>query len=112
MNCSLIRSITFEPADVMDYDVSLADGSLASVANNQLILVNADGSNRRVLVDGGPKENNFWVTSPVFSPDGHTLTYSYKGLNLFDIPTGITNFGIADQYGDLLPNGLPFPLET
>jgi hypothetical protein len=98
---------------VTDYDVSLADGSVAYVANNQLILVNADGSNRQVLLDGGSRdENNFWVTSPVFSPDRQILAYGYKGLNLYDITTGISNLAIANQNGDLLPSGMPFPLET
>jgi Tol biopolymer transport system component len=108
-----VAQITFEDVNVTDYDVSLADGSVAYVANNQLIVVNADGSNRQLLLDGGSRdENNFWVTSPVFSPDGQILAYGYKGLNLYDITTGISNLAIANQNGDLLPSGMPFPLET
>src|SRR5688572_20292976 len=48
-----VTQLTFEPLNVTDYDVSIVDGSLAYVASNQLLLANADGSNRRVLVDGG-----------------------------------------------------------
>src|SRR4026209_3025873 len=45
--------LTFEPVDVTDYDVSLADGGVVYVANNQLLLINADGSSRQFLVEGG-----------------------------------------------------------
>src|SRR5215208_134210 len=44
--------LTFESVNVWDYDISVADGSLAYEVNNQLLLINADGSNRRVLVEG------------------------------------------------------------
>ncbi|HZJ24177.1 MAG TPA: hypothetical protein VFD54_12755, partial [Anaerolineales bacterium] len=47
-----IKQITFEPIEVGYYDVSRVDGSVAYVINNQLLLINADGSGRRVLVDG------------------------------------------------------------
>src|SRR5215216_1303116 len=43
------NQITFEPTAVGRYDVSLMDGSVAFVVNNQLLLINADGSGRRVL---------------------------------------------------------------
>jgi hypothetical protein len=81
------RQVTTESVDVNDYDVSLVDGSVAYVANNQLVLVNADGSNRRMLVDGGEVDvNNPFISilsSPVFSPDGQLLAYGYKGLHIF-----------------------------
>lgn len=90
--------LTFEPESVVDYSVSLADGTIAYVANNQLLLTNADGSNRRILVDGGPREaNNPWVTSAVFSPDGKTLAYGHNGLNLYDLATGTSSLVIEDQ---------------
>ena len=108
------RQLTFEPVDVTDYDVSLADGSVAYVANNQLLLVNADGSGRRVLVDGGPlDENNPFVstiTSPVFSPDGQTLAYGHKGLNLYSLSTGSSNLVIENQIEDT-GSGFLFPKE-
>jgi len=107
-----VTQITFEPVNVTDYDISLADGSVAYVANNQMLLVNAHGSNRRVLVDGEPRENNPWITSPVFSPNGQTLAYGHKGLNLYDISTGVSNLVIEDQYGDPHADGLRLPVET
>ena len=66
-----VTQLTFEPAKVEYYDVSWVDGSVAYVSNNQLLTINADGSNRSMIVDGGPRdENNAFLTSitnPVFS---------------------------------------------
>ena len=98
------HQITAEPVNVSDYDVSQADGSVAYVANNQLLWINADGSNRHLLVDGGPADpNNPFVTnlsSPVFSPDGQTLAYGYKGLQLYAVPTGQSTLVIENQIDD------------
>jgi len=90
-----ITQLTFEPSAVGSYDVSMADGSIVYVANNQLLLINADGSGRRMLVDGGPVDpNNQFTTSlssPVFSPNGATIAYSNKGLVLYVVSTGVSN---------------------
>jgi len=98
--------------NVTDFDVSPVDGSVAYVAYNQMLLVNADGSNPRVLVDAWPQENNPWITSPVFSPDGRTLAFGYKGLNLYDISSGVSKLVIEDQWTDPVPDGAQFPIET
>lgn len=103
--------ITSEPANVDDYDVSPADGSVAYITNNQLLLIDADGSNGRLLLDGGSRENNPWVTRPVFSPDGGTLAYGREGLNLFNLSTGVSSLVIPNQYGEPLPGGALFPIE-
>ena len=98
------HQITSEPVNVNDYDVSLVDGSIAYVANNQLLWINADGSNRRVIVDGGPVDpNNPFISnmsSPVFSPDGQTLAYGYKGLQLYTVSTGQSTLVIENQIDD------------
>jgi hypothetical protein len=104
--------LTFEPVNVTDYDVSLADGSLAYVASNQLLLADADGSNRRVLVDGGTGPDLRGFYSPVFSPDGGTLAYAHNGLKLYSLSTGVSNLVIEDQYGDPMPEGQRLPIET
>src|SRR5215216_4674130 len=78
--------LTFEPVTVWDYDISTADGSLAFETNGQLILVNADGSNRRVVAQvtaPNPEAGGFF--HPTFSPDGKTLAYANGGLNLYDL---------------------------
>lgn len=95
--------LTSETESVTDYDVSPVDGSLAYVVGNQFVLSNADGSNRRVLVEGG--------NSPVFSPDGQTLAYARNGLNLYSLSTGTSNLAIKDQMSDA-GNGQLLPVET
>lgn len=97
--------LTFEPGPVENYDVSPADGSLAYISNNQLLLVQADGSGRRLLVDGGAvDENNPYLTrvsNPVFSPDGGTITFNHKGLSLYDLSTGAADLVIEDQWNEI-----------
>jgi hypothetical protein len=106
--------VTSESVDVNDYDVSLADGSVAYVANNQLLLIHADGSNRRMLVDGGEVDvNNPFISSinsPVFSPDGQTLAYGYKGLQLYSLFSGTSELKIENQVDDV-GGGLYVPRE-
>ncbi|HUG34220.1 MAG TPA: hypothetical protein VMJ90_05585 [Anaerolineales bacterium] len=108
------QQITAEPVKVDSYDVSLVDGSVVYVSNNQLLLINADGSDRKVLVDGGTQDEiNPFVTAvrrPVFSPNAQTIAYGYKGLNLYAVATGVSNLVLEDELDDL-GNGAIFPRE-
>lgn len=111
------RQLTFEPDSVGSYDVSPLDGSVVYVADNQMILIQADGSGRRVLVDGGAvDENNPFLTSinsPVFSPDGRSIAYGRGGLNFYSLETGVSNLVIENQWDDagglLIPRELYWP---
>ncbi|MBL8099594.1 MAG: PD40 domain-containing protein [Anaerolineales bacterium] len=109
-----IAQVTFEPVDVEDYGVSPVDGSVAYVVNNQLFTVNADGSNRSMIVDGGAfDEVNPYVNSlrsPVWSNDGQTIAFSYKGLNFYSIVSGQYSLLIPNQLDDQ-GNGFIFPTE-
>ena len=109
-----LTQITREPAAVGSYDVSRVDGSVAYVSNNQLLLVDADGSGRRVLVDGGTLDalNPFVnaVSKPVFSPNGETIAYGYKGLNLYAVASGVGNLALENQIKDQ-GGGFIFPEE-
>ena len=108
------RQITAEPVSVNDYDISRIDGSVAYVANNQLLLINADGSDRRVLVDGGAVDPNnpflSTISSPVFSPDAQTLAYGFKGLQMYSFSTGESDLIIENQIDDV-GGGLFVPRE-
>ena len=105
-----VQQITFEPTTVGRYDVSLRDGSVAYVANNQLLLINADGSGRRVLVNGGtmnpnnPIENN--ISHPVFSPDGQTIAFVHNGLNLYNVTTGVSRLVLGKPVIDPVSGGM------
>lgn len=99
-----VTQLTFEPAHVDDYDVSLVDGSIVYVSNNQLLTVNADGSSRSTIFDGDS------VNSPVWSPNGETIAFAYKGLNFYSILSGQSNRVLEDQIDDL-GGGQTFPRE-
>ncbi|HSG46014.1 MAG TPA: hypothetical protein VLA72_22980 [Anaerolineales bacterium] len=111
---STTSQLTFEPVDVKSYDVSQVDGSVAYISNNQLLWADASGSSRRLLVDGGPvDQNNPFVSrlsNPVFSPDGLTIAYSYRGLNFYSLASGASNLVIENQLEDT-GNGFIFPKE-
>lgn len=109
-----VTQVTFEPASVSEFDVSLTDGSVAYISNNQLLNINADGSNRAMLFDGGAVDNDnpflTIVRSPVWSPDGLTIAFGYKGLNLYSIIEGVSNRVLEDQVSSL-EGGFSFPEE-
>jgi hypothetical protein len=103
--------LTFESINVWDYDISVTDGSLAYEVNNQLLLINANGSNRRVLVEGTANAEGRVFYNPIFSPDGQTLAFAHNGLNLYSVPTGVSSLVIADQMNDM-GDGTILPVET
>ncbi len=100
-NGGVVHQITFEPANVDSYDVSPKDGSIAYASDNQLFLVDAAGAGRRLLIDGGPvNDDTRWTNSvgvPVWSPDGRTLAYSHDGLNFLTLDSGATSRVLENQ---------------
>ncbi len=109
-----LTQLTFEPVKVEDYDVSTVDGSVVYISDNKLYTVNADGSSRSMIVDGGPRDENqpFFnaITNPVWSPNGQTIAFGFKGLNFYSIVSGQYNNVLADQISDV-GNGLLVPQE-
>lgn len=100
-----ITQLTFEPVSVVDYDVSMVDGSVVYEMNNQLILIDANGSNRRALVEGIPNQDTTrGFYRPVFTPDGQTIAYSRSGINIYSLSTGVANLALENQ----LMNGPEF----
>ncbi len=109
-----VTQITFEPAKVEDYDVSLIDGSVVYVSDNQMFMVDASGANRRKLLDGGTRdENNPFlsnITNPVWSPNGETIAYGYKGLNFYSIKTSQSSRALDNLIKEL-DGGMSIPEE-
>lgn len=104
------QQVTYEPSAVGSYDVSPKDGSVVYIANNQMLWVDINGAGRRVLVDGGPvDDNNRWtnsVDSPVWSPDGQTIAFSHGGLSFYAFGTGVINRVLENQ----IDNSAGFPI--
>ena len=109
-----VTQLTFEPAKVESFDVSFLNGSVAYVTNNQMFTANADGSNRSMVVDGGARDTNSPylsdISNPVWSPNGQTIAFGYKGLNFYSIVSGQYNNVLADQVNDV-GNGYFVPQE-
>lgn len=106
-----VGQITFEPSKVESYAVSPVDGSVAYESNNQLLLINADGANRRILVDGGPLESDeSYIKSRVggvaWSPDGKTISFGFGGLNFYALESGAINKVLENQ----VDNDAGFPI--
>lgn len=106
--------LTSESDEIREFDVSPVDGSVAYIADNKLITVNADGSNRAMIFDGGAiNENDPFITilrSPVWSPDGQTIAFGHQGLNLYSIIDGQSNRVLEDQVTEM-EGGFFFPEE-
>ena len=84
-----LTQITHETVPVIVFDVSPADGQLAYVSNNDLIVSDPHGGNPRTLVTGGPFdpsdiEGSYAkaVGHPHWLPDGAHIAYNLNGVNL------------------------------
>jgi WD40 repeat protein len=84
------RQLTDEDGGVDEFDVSPADGQVAYIANNQLILINAAGSERTPLVGGGTvdQDSNLYhftqkLNGVSWAPDGGLLAYGLNGIHLY-----------------------------
>jgi hypothetical protein len=89
-----VSQVTQETSAVQAFDVSVLDGSVALVTNNQLYIVDSDGSNRRLMVDNAAANSeagDFFYTQrisdPRFSPDGRYLAFGFDGLWIVDLST-------------------------
>jgi Tol biopolymer transport system component len=106
--------VTAEPADVEYYDVNQNDGRIVYISNNQMLLINADGSGRTLLLYSGSTDvnNPFLVDiqSAVWSPNGETIAYGFGGLNLYAVGTGVTNRMMDNQTREM-EGGMIFPDE-
>lgn len=109
-----VTQLTFEPVEVKEFEVSPSDGRIVYISNNQLLTVNADGSNRAMIFDGGAVDQNNPFLDEVrglaWSPDGLTIAFGHKGLNLYSIIDGTSNRVLDDIIRDM-EGGFAFPEE-
>lgn len=96
--------LTSEAAGVSEYAVSASGRRLAYITENQLYVINTDGTGRVLLTDGGPQTPNsldYVVRSKVsrlaWSPDGNYLAYGQDGVKVFDVRQGTTRHLIQNQ---------------
>jgi hypothetical protein len=95
-----IMQVTFETDSVVDFDVSPVDGTVAYSSGNQLILVDANGVNRQVLVSS---ETDF-LFYPNWSPNGQILAYGKEGkLYFYNVGTGISTLVLGNSEDDIRP---------
>jgi hypothetical protein len=105
-----LTQVTFEAVAVQEFDVARPDGRVAYVSNNQLLTVNADGGGRALVADGGPLDpNNPYpnsVSDPLWSPDGETIAYGYRGINTYSLASGRSALVLEDRLR--IEGGTPF----
>jgi hypothetical protein len=106
-----LAQISHEQAEVINFDVSPADGSIAFVSSNKLIKVDANGGNRVELFTGpainptpGPDQINTQVSSVHWKPDGTLIAYALNGVNTIAANGGAP---IIVQANDPIPSPSP-----
>jgi dipeptidyl aminopeptidase/acylaminoacyl peptidase len=89
------RQVTSEPVSVTDFDVSPIDGRVAYLVNNQIFMVDSEGSGRTLLVDGGPvdeTDSDYHFTRKItglrWSSNGGYLAFGQHGINLYSATDG------------------------
>jgi hypothetical protein len=104
--------ITHEEGTVDSFSVSLADGAVAYITQNKLLMVDREGQNRRLLADDSklPEDRQGtyeygWMSGLALSPDGRRVAYGLDGLHLLDLDTGEDRL-LLENMGNLL--GEPF----
>jgi WD40 repeat protein len=119
---STTKPVTNETNDVVEFDVSPTDGSVAYITNNQLYLVNPEGTERTLLVDGGQvddQNHEYHYTQKIsgvrWSPTGGLFAYGQNGIHLYFIDEQrdfhlIENEIVEREGGNIFPVALYSPV--
>jgi hypothetical protein len=116
-----LTQITHEAVSVEDYTVSITDGRVAYVVNNQLFVINPDGSGKNLLVDGGPVVDGsaeYYYRARIYglawSPGNNLIAYGQGGISIYSFVEGSSRKVVENEVremddGTLLPLSLYFP---
>ncbi|MEN8240857.1 MAG: hypothetical protein ABFS17_02960, partial [Chloroflexota bacterium] len=104
------------------FDISPSDGQVAYITQNQLFLINSDGSGRTLLIDGGlvdeqSKAYHFSrkLNGVNWSPGGEMLAYGLDGIHFYLLSEQsdlhvVQNTILEDTEGELRPTELYSPV--
>jgi Tol biopolymer transport system component len=90
----ILTQITNEYQPVTSFAVSPADGKLAYISQNQLLLADKTGANRQVLFSSVEGE---WSSNLAWSLDGTRLAYALNGIRIYDLTSGTERILIANN---------------
>lgn len=107
--------VTRELSKVTEYTLSAVDGRVAYIVENQVYVINPDGSGRTLLIDGGVLESDLdhytkRVSGLSWSPDGNMLAYGQNGINLYRFADGSSSHILTSEYEELDGGGV-YPLQ-
>ncbi len=91
-----VTQVTSEAKPVTSFDVSPKDGALVYVCDNNLVVTDAFGRDRKVLISDSlamekPNDSIYWtksISAPHWSPDGTQIVYGKGGINVIDSSGG------------------------
>jgi WD40 repeat protein len=103
--------VTFELTKVKEYTVSPIDGRAAYIVENQVYIINPDGSGRTLLIDGGALESDLdhyinMVSGLSWSPDGNLLAFGQNGINLYSFTDDTSNHVLTSEFEELEGGGV------
>jgi len=107
--------VTAETGSVEEFSVSQADGRIAYITNNQLHVVNSNGDQHEILIDGSgtiAETDQYFFSQKIsglsWSPDGSTLAYGRNGLHLYHFDTQLDEHVLLNDLEDR-GEGMIFP---
>ncbi len=109
-----VEQLTSEPASVIEFAVS-ADGKLAYVTNNRLLLKRPGLPGTTMVADGGGDDStaafqySHRIASLTWSPDGLSLAYGLNGVHVLHVGSGEDVSVLPNKLQDL--NGTLYPAE-